>query len=153
MRVVPALEPLKPLAIHTGKSEDMGQQRTLGIKPPALHHHTDAVQRQLSKLATLFRLDLSCQPYEALVLPELSFELSASNIEYRRKRTGNDGRALKRRRYAKHRRHLHIHREHLAVPIRHRASGPFEGHSLLMLAISSRREFRSLKYLERDQPK
>src|SRR5438270_11088746 len=102
VRIVSTLEPLKPLPIHSGKSKDMGQQRTLGIKPPALHHHTDAVQRQLFQPTALFRLNLSRQPHETLVLPKLSHKLIASNMKHRRKMTGDGRRALQRVWYAEH---------------------------------------------------
>src|SRR4051812_27818229 len=122
MRIIEVLKTLKPLAIHPGKPQDMSQQRALRIKPPPLHHHTDAVQRQLLQPATLLRFNLSRQPDEAFVLPELFLEFLASNVEHWRKMTSHRGRVLKRRRDTEHRWDLYIHRKHFAMSIRYHAS-------------------------------
>ena len=150
LRIVSALQPLQPLPVHSGKSKDMSQQRTIGIEALALHHHPDAAQRQLFQPPPLLRLDLPRQPDETLILPELLLQLAAANMEDRGKVAGHGRRILQRRGHAEHGGHLHIHREHLAVPIRHHAPGALERHSFLMLAIGLGREFCRLKHLERD---
>src|SRR4026207_14858 len=131
----------------------MGQQRTLGIKPPSFHHHADAVQRQLLQSTALLRLDLSRQPHEALVLPKLFLKLIASDLEHRGKMTGDGRWTLQRRRHTKYRWHFHIHREYFAMPIRYHASGAFKRYGLLMLPIGLSRKFGCLKHLERNQSK
>src|SRR6187551_3331260 len=100
----------------------MGEQRAFGVKPSSLHHHANAVDGQLFESVPLLWLDLSREPHEVLVLAELLFDFLASDMQDWRKRSGSIRGTVERRGDTEYGRHLHVHCQHLPVPVGHGSS-------------------------------